>query len=104
MEFANKGCGLLPSATRQKALDEIEPMDTFKKITGDGGEERKIEIFQRKLAALINELSLENLSNTPDFILAEHLTDCLYQHARIINKRENWYGRLSAEDGAPVEP
>lgn len=58
-------------------------------------EERKIEIFQRKLAALINELSLENLCDTPDFILAEHLTDCLYQHARIINKRENWYGRPS---------
>jgi len=64
-------------------------------VGAPSGEERKIEIFQKRLAGLINELSLENLCDTPDFILAEYLTDCLYQHARIINKRENWYGRPS---------
>lgn len=33
--------------------------------------------FRRELESLINKNSMENNSNTPDWILAEFLTNCL---------------------------
>lgn len=33
--------------------------------------------FQRDLASLLNKYGLEKPSNTPDFVLAEYLTQCL---------------------------
>lgn len=49
--------------------------------------------FRKDLEDLINRHSLENGSNTPDFILAEYLTDCLRTFDQYINRRETWYGR-----------
>jgi hypothetical protein len=46
-----------------------------------------VEIF----AAAINKYSLENDSNTPDFILAEYLYDCLQNANLIIGRRSVWY-------------
>lgn len=37
----------------------------------------KHEEFVGKVSAIINSLSLENGCNTPDFVLAEFLWDCL---------------------------
>lgn len=33
--------------------------------------------FQKALRMLINQYSMENVSNTPDYILAGYLMDCL---------------------------
>lgn len=41
----------------------------------------------------INRCSAENGSNTPDFILAEFLTDCLEAYDKATAVREKWYGR-----------
>ena len=49
--------------------------------------------FQQALEHLINTHSVENGSNTPDFMLAEYLCDCLATYEVIIAKREKWYGR-----------
>lgn len=49
--------------------------------------------FERDLDALINRHSLENESNTPDFILAQYLVGCLKVFAMAVNDREKWYGR-----------
>lgn len=49
--------------------------------------------FRQKLQNLINSISLENGSDTPDFILAEYLNDCLQSFDRAVNAREKWYGR-----------
>ncbi len=49
--------------------------------------------FQRELTQLINKYSIENYSNTPDFILAEYLINCLEAYNNAVNKREKWYGR-----------
>ena len=49
--------------------------------------------FRKELAALINRYSAENGSNTPDFLLAEYLTDCLDSFDRVVTAREKWYGR-----------
>ena len=47
--------------------------------------------FEKELKELINRHSMENDSNTPDWILAQYLSSCLSSFAEIIRKRENWY-------------
>jgi hypothetical protein len=46
------------------------------------------------LAALLNGYSLENESNTQDFILAEYLIRCLDAYNVALNDRARWYGRM----------
>lgn len=47
--------------------------------------------FQAELANLINKYSGENDSNTPDFILAQYLVDCLNSFNRNMASRERFY-------------
>lgn len=49
--------------------------------------------FLGDLTQLLNTHCLENSSNTPDFILAEYLCECLRQFNATMRKRERWYGR-----------
>ena len=49
--------------------------------------------FRTELVALINKYSIENLSDTPDFILGEYLQGCLATFNIATRKREKWYGR-----------
>ena len=44
--------------------------------------------FEQDLRRLINKHCVENLSNTPDFILAEYLSSCLYAFNFATNRRE----------------
>ena len=53
----------------------------------------KKEIIIKELAEVINKNSIENNSNTPDFILAEYLYDCLLSYEKIHNANEKWYGK-----------
>lgn len=41
----------------------------------------------------INRFSAENGSDTPDFLLADYLMDCLRSWDRITRSREQWHGR-----------
>ena len=50
-----------------------------------------IEEFQSELESLINRHSKENDSNTPDFILASYLKDCLENFNKHVVMREGWY-------------
>ncbi len=52
--------------------------------------------LRRKIEQAINSESAENGSATPDFILAEYLTDCLAAFDKAVIARGKWYGR-SAE-------
>ena len=49
--------------------------------------------FRKALEDLINCHSKENGSNTPDFILADYLTDCLDVFDKTIKRREKWYSK-----------
>jgi len=49
--------------------------------------------FKQELTDLINRQSKENESNTPDFILAGYIENCLYSFTEAIQQRETWYGR-----------
>ena len=48
--------------------------------------------LRKKIESAINRNSAENGSNTPDFILAEFLTDCLAAFDKAANRRKAWYG------------
>jgi hypothetical protein len=56
--------------------------------------------FVKDFTKLVNRYSLENGSNTPDFILARYLYDCLLAFNAATTRRERWYGRR----GVPVDP
>lgn len=46
-----------------------------------------------EIAAVINRHCAENGSDTPDFILAQYLMDCLRAFDGAMVARERWYGR-----------
>jgi hypothetical protein len=50
-------------------------------------------IFATALQDLINSYSKENGSNTPDFILAQYLMDCLDAFDKCSRAREKWFGK-----------
>ena len=62
------------------------------------------EGFRKELEHLINCESMENGSNTPDFILADYLTACLAAFDAAVSVREGWYGRLSSRAALTPEP
>ena len=47
--------------------------------------------FGKELEALINKHSLENQSNTPDFLLSLYLENCLANWNAITTQRDRWY-------------
>ena len=49
--------------------------------------------FKKYLEDLINRHSKENESNTPDFILASYINDCLRAFNLAVQQRETWHGR-----------
>ncbi len=53
--------------------------------------------FKKELESLINKNSMENGSNTPDFILAEYLMDCLKAYDKLENARAKWYNNQFKE-------
>lgn len=52
--------------------------------------EEKYEKFEKELTTIINKYSLEGLSNTPDYILAEYMTSCLKAFTKAVIKRKEW--------------
>jgi hypothetical protein len=48
--------------------------------------------FENDLRQLLNEYSQENGSDTPDFILARYLNDCLTAWNHGMAARRRWYG------------
>lgn len=57
--------------------------------------------FERELAEVINRHSMENGSDTPDFLLAEYLLSCIESYNRAVRCRERWYGRKAKEEEGP---
>jgi len=51
--------------------------------------------LSRGIAGVLNKHSGENGSNTPDFVLAEFLVNCLTYGQQLIVTREGWYGKFS---------
>lgn len=47
--------------------------------------------FEHQLAALVNKFSLENGTNTPDFILARYLVEALSAYEHAVRATHGWY-------------
>jgi hypothetical protein len=60
--------------------------------------------FRTELETLINCQSMENGSDTPDFILADYLADCLASFDKALQAREKWYGRVPKRIVYPYGP
>lgn len=54
--------------------------------------------FVDEIRSTINRHSKENGSNTPDFILASFLNDCLKAFDLATKEREKWYGNENQLD------
>jgi hypothetical protein len=61
---------------------------------GKKRKERKSTSLRRQLAQLLNSASRENESNTPDYILAAYMINCLQAYESAVNARDVWYGRI----------
>lgn len=49
--------------------------------------------FEKELVRLLNRHSQENMSETPDYILATYLLGCFAAFNYAVRSREAWYGR-----------
>jgi len=53
--------------------------------------------FRKELEEVINKYSKESDSNTPDFILAEYLNNCLNAYNLAVLKRHQWHGQKESD-------
>ncbi len=53
--------------------------------------------LQRALEHLLNSFSLENGSDTPDFVLATFLLNCLRAFDQGVQERQKFYGKETTE-------
>lgn len=60
-------------------------MDILKEI-------EKQQDFRDEIRTVLNRYSMENGSNTPDFVLAKFLKNCLHTFDLAVKERDNWYG------------
>lgn len=65
--------------------------------------------FKRELEALINRYGKEKPSNTPDFILAQYLENCLFAYDVAVQQRTHWYGSKEVSEicegcGSKINP
>jgi hypothetical protein len=65
----------------------------------DTAEDRYSE-FRSDLKHLLNRHSMEQPSQTPDYVLADYLVDCLRAFNRAVGTRDGW-GRLEPK-GSPI--
>jgi hypothetical protein len=54
--------------------------------------------LEKELTSTLNRFSAENASDTPDFILAAYLIDCL----KAFNRASVWRGKWYSADGVPA--
>lgn len=63
------------------------------------GEQSTPGDLRKELGELLNRHSLENGSNTPDFVLADLLASALEVFDRAIVERDRWYGGARSPGG-----
>lgn len=71
--------------------------------TYESADEVMEDEFKKELESLINKHSMENGSDTPDFILASFLSSCLKAFDRAVVRRTKWYGKNASADSEDKE-
>jgi len=72
-------------------INNLIPVETFMNPTPPRDDWGIRTDFKQELISLINKHSRENASDTPDFILAEYLMNCLVAFESATNRRTAWY-------------
>ena len=54
--------------------------------------------FRAELENLINKYSIENGSNTPDWLIANYLIRCLETFDTTVRARDTWYSPMTQEN------
>jgi hypothetical protein len=72
------------------AMKEAQCCDENKLAAGSSAP--TCSAFRPQLESLLNRNCMENGSNTPDFILAEYLRQCLVAFDQATTARDAWYG------------
>ena len=70
-----------------ETTERVEDLQAIKELKVSQPDDK----FKIEIENLINKYSKENGSNTPDFILAEYLMNCLITFNVATNKRTKWY-------------
>lgn len=87
----------------QEAKDIVEAAEASIKMGP-----KQPQTLVQELTQVINRRSLENGSNTPDFILADFLSRCLVAFDDTTNARATWYGKkdtaFNKAAGATITP
>lgn len=75
-------------------MDEIDKAQVEESAEqgGQAGATARRKSFRVELKSLINCHSQENGSDTPDFVLAEYLVDCLDAFDKATRRRAVWFG------------
>lgn len=58
----------------------------------DQGSANPYAEFRSELRVILNRYSMENRSNTPDYVLATYLARCLEAFDDATRERSQWYG------------
>lgn len=64
--------------------------DLVRRGEGWAGEKQKRESFERDIAALLNKWSVDAETDTPDFILAEMVFDCIQSYRNCQRALKRW--------------
>ena len=87
--------GECPNNTENLKAVDANDEKSYAKLEKQFREARENErAFQAELAAVINKYSREGRSNTPDFILAGYLVNCLEAYEAAMDRRNEWFGGL----------
>lgn len=100
-----KTCGVHQRPTLAE-LEELlnAPSDDAVVVNPDGSCQSERRGFREELTSVINSHSMENGCNTPDFILAEYLANCLNAFDTAVRAREKWYGPSDSSHLQRAEP
>ena len=60
--------------------------------------EEQWNAFEKDLESLINQHSVDNVCQTPDFLLAEHAVANFKALAGLVTRRESWHGRDNSDE------
>jgi hypothetical protein len=58
----------------------------------------RLNEFSKELTSLLNRYSIDNLTNTPDFILSEAIQKYIYDVKSLNEKRDKWHGFQNLND------
>jgi hypothetical protein len=85
---------------RETKLTDTSSSDYYAHFRQWAADRLRYGDFHKELTALINKHSMESRSgDTPDFLLADYLLNCLKIFDGVVKRRDAWYSFKSMTEG-----